>query len=225
MKNYQLILIILLLFTGILSCKKDETEKVPEYPAQYVYSYATEPVVKVFAKNGEITSNEEVINRFKSYLAEKKESSEYKGITVTYISADTIQLQIDETPEEKIRTVHRYNGVTYWESQDTTKFPILNSSFVKSSLFKYSPIYYVEYNLPWTTGFRKSVHFKQCYYAVENNEKLIIPFIDFAGYTIENGAFVGTGFNNTFDENSILNFGLNDTVVIREYAVELEKIN
>lgn len=225
MKTYQLILIILLLLTGISSCKKNEAEKAPEYPVQYIYSYATEPVVKVFTKSGEIISNEEVVKRFTSYLDEKKEPGDYEGITATYVSADTINLQIDDMPEEKPRTVHRLDRVTYWESQDTTKLPIFSVSFVRNSLFKYSPIFYEEQNLPWTTGYKKTILFKQCFYVIEDNEKLSLPILDCAGYTSKNGAFVGIKFNNKFDESSILNFELNDTVVIREYSIELEKVN
>ena len=106
----------------------------------------------------------------------------------------------------------------YWERQDTTEFT--NSSFFHfGDFFKYMPLYYEEFYVPWTTGFSTKIKGKECYYVVRDKKKLMLPMLDCI-YKNETGAVIIKEINNRFNENPISD--LNDTLLIREYVIELE---
>ena len=74
----------------------------------------------------------------------------------TYISADTVALKFDFSTEKEIRIVLEESDLIYWERQETTEFT--NSSFFHFGyFFKYQPLYYKEFDVPWATGYSKKV--------------------------------------------------------------------
>ena len=219
MKKYQTILLILLI-TGINSCNKNTDEEILEYPTKYTINYVTEPVVKIFTKGGEITPDDKIINRFRSSLPSNEEIKTTWQLTAIYTSADSIKLEINDVAEEKTRTVHYQDKLIYWESQDTIKMPIFNSMNV---YFKYSHLYYEEFSLPWTSGYKKVILYKHCFFVNEDDGKIELPMLDCVARTYENGFFTGLGINNKFNEKSVLNFSLNDTIAVWEYSIMLKE--
>jgi hypothetical protein len=219
MKKYQFLLLIILIM-GISSCKKDSDEELIEYPITYTSYGIANSNIRVFLKNQELTSTlkEQVINRQINYLPSLEEMEIEGKFVATYISADTVELKFNFSTEKEIRIVTEESDLIYWERQDITEFT--NSSFFHfGDFFKYLPLYYEEFDVPWATGYSKKVKGKECYYVVRDKKKLMLPMLDYI-YKNEIGAVIKKEINNRFNENSISD--LNDTLLIREYVIELE---
>ena len=222
MGKTQVILIILSII-GLSSCNKEPNEESIKYPITFTSKSIAKTSLRVFIKNEEITTpliKEEIISRQKIYLPVLEDMEIDGKIIATYISADTVKLLIDFSTEEETRIVREQSGLIYWESQDTTEFK--NSSYFHfSNLLNYVPIYYEEFNVPLTTGYSKATKGKECYYLIRDNKELELPMLDYI-FKNEIGAIVVTEVNNDFDEKSIMDLNLNDTIIVREYFIEMK---
>jgi hypothetical protein len=219
MKKYQFLLLIILIM-GISSCKKDSDEELIEFPITYTSYGVGNSNIRVFINNQELTSTlkEQVINRLINYLPSLEEMEIAGKFVATYISADTVELKFDFSTEQEIRIAREESDLIYWERQDTTEFT--NYSFFHFGYFlKYLPLYYEEFDVPSATGYNKKVKGKECYYVVREKNKLMLPMLDYI-YKNEIFAVIKKEINNRFNENSISD--LNDTLLIREYVIELE---
>ncbi len=217
--NKNQILLIIFFFTGISSCKKDFIE----HPITYASYSITSPDIKIFTKNGEITSSalkNNLIKRHEKYLTEL-ESVDIEGkIIATYISENSVELTIDNTKEQRARTVHEIAELIYWEKKDTSQF-VVNPTLNIRNLLKYHPLFYEENNMPQFTGYEKFAKLKECCYVLNSSGKLKIPMLDYF-YKHEFGYHSISGINNAFDENSLSNLSTNDTIIIQEYLIEME---
>lgn len=207
---------------GISSCKKDSDEKLIAYPITYTSYAIANSNIRVFLKNQELTSTlkEQIINRQIKYLPSLEEMEIAGKFIATYISADTVELKFDFSTEQEIRIVREESDLIYWERQDTTEFT--NSSFFHfGNLFKYLPLYYEEFEVPSATGYSKKIRGKECYYVFKNEKEIEFPMLDYI-YKNEIGAVIKNEINNRLNENSIPDLNLNDTLIIREYVIEMK---
>jgi hypothetical protein len=210
------------LIISISSCKKDSEDELISYPITYTSYAITKSNIRVFIKDQELTSTlkEQIINKQIDYLPSLEEMEIAGKFIASYISADTVELHFDFSTEKETRIVREEFDLIYWESQDTTEFT--NSSFFHfGSLFKYLPLYYEEFEVPAATGYSRKIKGKECYYVFRENEKIELPMLDYI-YKNNMGAVIKNEINNRFNESKISNLKLNDTLLIREYVIELE---
>ena len=224
MNKNQLFLLILSLI-GIYSCEKNSEEILPQYPITYKSYLISESEIKVYTKNGEITSSNlknDIIQRFKIYLTDI-ENLEIDGkIEATYLAEDTVKLKIDNIEEEQPRLIYEKDSLIYWENQDTTvlRFPIRNNPH-NSDFLLYTPLYYKEIYVPTATGYSTVFLGKECYYVIRGNDKLILPMFDLV-YKNEFEATTITEINNKFIESFLSLIGDNDTIVYQKYNIEMK---
>jgi len=216
----NLIIFVLFLIAGIYSCKKD----VVEYPITYSSYSISDPTIKIYTRNGEVTSSvlvNNIVNRYQSNLNKLENDKIKEKIVVTYISEDSTELTIDKIKEDKLRSVHEIDGVIYLEKQDTSIFPF-GPLFKVQDLNKYYPLYYTETFAPPGSGYSKYSRFKECFFLIKNGGKLKIPMFDF--FWIHNtGYLISTPeINNSFKEDGLNNFFVNDTMIIQEYLIEMK---
>jgi hypothetical protein len=216
----NLIVSVLFLIAAISSCKKD----VVEYPITYSSNSISEPTIKVYTRNGEVTSTalvNNIISRYQSNLNKLEDDKIKERIVITYISEDSTEITIDKIREDKLRSVHEIGGVIYLEKQDTTIFPF-GPLFKVQDLNKYYPLYYTETPAPTASGYSTYARFKDCFFLIKNGGKLKIPMFDF--FWIFKSGYLRSipEINNSFKEAGLNNFFVNDTMIIQEYLVEMK---
>jgi hypothetical protein len=218
MNKYQIVVVVLLM-AWLCSCKED-----PEYPVKYTSCCITAPEIRVFTKDGEIASSSltnDIISRYEVFFPELDTLNIEGKIIATYTSANSVELQVNSVSEEKARVAYEYEGLIYWENQDTAMCFFPYDEYI-NDLLVYTPLHYEEYNIPTSTGFSTVLKLKDCYYVFKNNGNLKIPMVDYIYYEgQDNVVLVYGGLNNEFDESSISGLGA-DTIVVREYSIELE---
>lgn len=208
------------LIIGMSSCKKDSVE----YPITYSSYLGSTSNIKAYTKDGEVSSatlTNSIVKRYQYYL-NKLGTDDISGkIVATYISEDSVELTIDNVKENKRRSVHENAGVVFWEKQDTSMYGF-GPLFEVEYLYKYRPIYYYEYFAPPGSGYLRYAKFKECYFIIKNGKKLNIPMFDFLW--IDDGRIVRSisGINNSFSKDGLTNFFANDTMLIREYTIEMK---
>jgi len=216
----NLILIVLFLIAGIYSCKKDTVD----YPITYSSSSISDPSIKVYTRNGEVTSSD-LINKLVVRFQDKlkiSENDKIKGkVIVNYISADSVELTIDNVKEAKSRSVHEINGVIYLEKQDTT-LKGFGPTFKIDDVYKYSPIYYEEYYAPAGSGYSKYAKIKDCYFLINKGGTLNIPMFNFLWVWNTNSAYPYSGNNNSFKPEGLQKFNYADTIIIQQYYIEMQ---
>jgi hypothetical protein len=218
MKKNQ-ILIVLFIIVGICSCKKDSIE----YPITYSSNSISDPTIKVYTRDGEMTSSaliNNLIMRFQDKI-NKLESDKIKGtVVVTYVSKDSVELTIDNVKEDRLRSVHEIDGVIYLEKQDTSMSGF-GPLFKIEDVYKYNPIYYKEFFAPPGSAYSKYTKFKECYYLIRNGGKLNIPMFDFLWIWDTNTGVPFYGNNNSFKEDGMGTFLIGDTAIIQQYLIEM----
>ena len=222
MSKWQIILIIFLMI-GISSCNKDSVEELIEYPLTFTSYLITESEIKVYTKDGEITladSKNKIIQRYKNNLTDL-ESVEIQGkVIATYLSENTVELTFDNIKEEKSRLVYEKDGLIYWEKQDTSGMPV-NFTFDVATILKYQPLYYEEFDVPMSTGYRKAAKYKECFFVKKKNEGFEVPMFDYLYKTVF-GLPTILGINNEFNESRLSLIDSNDTIIIQEYSIEMK---
>lgn len=219
MKRKQFIL-ILVLIVGTYSCQNDAVQ----YPITYSSGLVSEQSIKVYTKDGEITSSNvvnSVLKRYQFNLSNIQTGQAVGNLKVTYLSEDSVELTINNIKENKLRAVHEKDGITYWEKQDTTYSGI--GGFQIENLYKYYPFYYHEYKMMPSNGmFIMDTKFKECFYIIKEGKKLSIPMIEFVwihyGYT-KGETFLG--INNSFRKEGLPDLFAKDTMLVQQYSIEL----
>jgi hypothetical protein len=208
-----------MLIIGINSCKKDPIQ----YPIIYSSDLITESNIKVYTKNGEITSStviNSVVNRYQSYLT-NLESEQVRGkIVATYLSENSVELTINKVKEDKLRSVHEDAGVIYWEKQDITESGF-GPIFRIEDVYKYRPFYYDEYIAPPGSGYLKYFKYKECYYIIRNGKKINIPMIE-SVWIHDVYKVKYPGKNNSFSKEGLSMLPVGDTILIQQYSVEMK---
>lgn len=222
MRKWQVILIVFTMF-GISSCDKNSDEELIEYPVTFTSYFISEPVISVYTRNGEVTSTDlknKTIERYKNNLTNIESVDIQKKIIATYLTENTVELTLDNNKEEKVRTVKELDGLIYWEKQDTSSM-LVNIPFYVAAILKYQPLYYEEFNVPTSTGYRKAAKYGECFYVKKKDEGFEVPIFDYIYKTVFELSTVN-GINNEFDESNLLLIGSNDTLIIQEYSIEIK---
>ena len=202
------------------SCKKDSVG----YPITYSSNLISESSIKVYTKDGEVTSPALInnfVNRYQDYLSGLGNAKIKGKIVATYLSADSVELTINNIKEAKRRSVHEIAGVIYWEKQDTT-WSGFGPLFKVEDVYKYHPIYYIEYNAQIGSGYTKYTIFKDCYFMIKNGGKLSIPMFDFIEIHFGEKWQSSLGNNNSFNKDGLTKFFVNDTMLIQSYLIEMK---
>ena len=165
-----------------------------------------------------------MINNFVShyqYHLNKLESDKIKGqIVASYLSADSVELTIDNIKENKRRAVREISGITYWEKPAISMIGI-GPIFKVEDLYKYHPLYYNEASAPPGSGYMKYANLKECYFTIQTGGKPNIPMFDFLWIDDGRLAQVNSQINNSFKKEGLVNFLANDTMMIRSYSIEM----
>lgn len=222
MRIFQRLLLILLIIGGY-SCKKDSDDIVTEFPMTYESYLISESEIKVYTKEGELSSpclKNKIIERYKKNLTDL-ENIEIDGkVVAKYFAKDTVKLTIDKNEEEQVRLVYEKNGIIYWEKQDTLKMPVYFGTNFYSKC-KYKPLYYVEYDVPKAKGYDKEAKYKECFYVKKKNLGFEVPMFDFVYKTVF-GEPATKEINNEFNESYLTLIGDNDTIIIQKYNIEMK---
>ena len=222
MNKFKLSLLILLI-TGVCSCKKNSEEILLEYPVTYESYFISEGEIKVYIKEGEITLpqiKDAIIQRFKNNLSDLGNVEIEEKVVATYLSENKVKVTIDKEEEEKIRFVYEKDGIIYWEKQDTSGIPAYPPLFIGKILI-HQPLYYEEFDVPNVTGYSKAAKYKECFYVKKNIEGFELPMFDYVHKT-ELGQPVILGINNEFNENYLSLIGRNDTILIQKFNIEMK---
>ncbi|TLX73748.1 hypothetical protein E9993_14920 [Labilibacter sediminis] len=207
----------------VFSCNRDSEEESIEYPLVYESFSILESDIKVYTKNGELTLvdlKEDIIKRYKNNLSDV-ETNDFEGkIVVTYLAENIVKLTLDNNAEERNRQVKEYKGLIYWEKQDTSSI-IVDMNFYASSILKYQPLYYEEFDVPTSTGYIKVAKYKECFFAKKKGNGFEVPMFDYVCITEFEQSTI-TGINNEITENSLPLIGENDTIIIQEYKIEMK---
>lgn len=226
MKTNLNLLVVICLLIITFSCN-DDTNSF-EYPTTYISRSVSEMNIKVYTNSGEITNRlikDEFIKRYKDYLMELDKIEIEGELTATYISSNTVELSKKDLATSEIRTVHDLSGLIYWEKPEI--YNIVGSPQLDFLIkyFSYHPLFMeedtpiVSPSGPNSTTFR----LKECFYVKKKNNYLIMPYLDFY-FKNAYQQFSVRRFNNKFNSDSISSLGVNDTIMIQEYNIEI-KIN
>jgi len=221
MNKIQISLILLII--GIIACKKDSIQ----YPITYSSYSISGANIKVYTRDGEITSTALVSNVFahyQSYLTNTVSADISGKFIANYISSDSVELTINNIKEDKRRSIHELAGMVYWEKQDTAwtgRAPFWDMDY----LFQYLPLYYNKYNAPAGSGYYQYVKSRDCYFITKNRGDLNLPMFDFVQIISEYNFIQSTkGINNSFNKDGLINFFAgynNDTILIQSYTVKM----
>lgn len=215
---------------GLSSCKEEDNNELVSYPVTYTNVPVTESCFRVFTKNGEITNSitaHNFINKY-GYSLTGMNNYNFSGkVTLTYLSPDSVELSMLDSDDTDTLTVHNKPELIYWEEKDTTIIPFAISmdgrrSFI-NNIFKYKPLYYEEFVMPLSSGYGMIAKYKKCYYAERDGANFILPMFDvFYKYDILSYTS-GFAINNIFNRAFISYLDTNDTLIIKEYSLELKK--
>jgi hypothetical protein len=219
MNKNQFVLISVLIVV-ISSCKNNSVD----YPITYSSGLVTEHSIKIYTKDGEVTSSNvinSVLNRYQFNFSKIQDGQAGGRLVATYLSEDSVELTINNIKENKLRAVHEKNGLIYWEKQDTSYSGI--GGFQIENLYKYHPFYYHEYRMVPPDGlYLINTKFKECYYIIKDGEKLRIPMIEFVwihfGY---NNGISFLGVNNSFYKEGLPDLFAKDTILVQQYSIEM----
>ena len=219
--NKPILPLLISLCFFILSCDKND-EGTVDYPINYTSKAYTEINYRIFTQDGEITSTSEVeniINSHKELFTDLNKDEINGRIIATYLSEDFVQITIDGSSEEKLRSISATPDMVYWEAQDTTTVVGHEAYFILNNL-KYPPLHFEEFHVPMSSGFVTAIKAKDCFFVIPNKKKLKLPFFDY----VRKGEFSVTQtleINNSFKKNEF-NVYTGDTLLIQEYFIELE---
>lgn len=234
-------LLVLSILLGLQCCKEDELVEYPiSYPMNYVNSPVTEFTIKAFTKDGEITDSTKFNYLLKKYgylLSGINNYSSEGDFTATYLDSENVMIRKAKSDKTDTLTVHKTTDLIYWERKDTI------STFIRhNSIYKYKPLYYEEFLIPYSSGFTIAAKYKQCYYVKTENKDLILPMFDMLYYmhdsypppfsdNINNEFYIHDSYiplfsvniNNEFCRDSVSILGVNDTIIIKVYTLRLIK--
>ncbi|MCW0481679.1 hypothetical protein [Gaoshiqia sediminis] len=219
--NWRLCLLLFAILLGVgISCNKDRTD----YPITYTSRVVQEAGIRVFTRNGEIISQplkDEVISRCAGFLPELEEIDVAEVLQATYLSCRSVELIIDQVPEEKARTVNQVDDIIYWENPDSA---LIENGFLfngSNNLLAYYPFYYREIPIPTPSGFTTVIMARHCYYVEKEKENLHVPMLDMI---LKWGSepyecYPAIGINNALKEGGYTGLAGTDTLIVRDYVL------
>lgn len=217
------ILSLILLILIVASCNQDEY--IIEYPTTFVSTKISNQNIRVFTKKGEIKDSKitsELINRIKDKLTDVNNLNVQNEISVTYLSSTGIELNTINPPETQELNLHETPNITYWERKNVSK-AVIGVYDYNANHYKYQPLYF---KILGVNALINSTLFEsqECLYAKKKGKAIVMPFLDFYHkgkkdfYNYEYGV---NKINNSFVSESFSKLGINDTIVVQEYNVEL----
>jgi hypothetical protein len=210
----------------VLQCCKEND--ISNYPISYINLPVSDFSFRAYTKNGEITDSIKFNYLIKKYNCLITEVSNYNSegkLIISYLSKEKVEIRNFETNKSDTLTVHNKSGLIYWERKDTISSPISFSSeaYYFNKIFKYKPLYYMEFAIPPSSGYSKVAKYKQCFYVKPDGENLILPMINFLYIQDIYAHFYDVELNNEFCEDCLLALGINDTIIINQYNLKLKK--
>ncbi len=222
MKHIHPYLVILLCLI-FASCEKESAEEAIKYPITYKSYSISDIRYRIFTSDGEISSTpikQDIINRHKDFLTDSISENFEDRIIVTYTTQDSVQVSYDGLLEEKQRKAIETPEMIYWEKQDTLMFENINFPFFEN-YFKYTSLFYEEFQVPTATGFTRIIKTMECYYATKKREEIILPMLDYY-YKNEYEYFNMKGINNELIENPLFNLPPLGTLIVMEYQINMK---
>lgn len=218
MNKYMKILFFLSLL-GLQSCKEEE---IINYPTTYSNTPVTEYTIKAFTQNGEITDSFKLnhLIRMSGDLLTGMDNYNSEGdFVATYLSPEKVLINKSDSENTDTLDIHKIDDLIYWEKKDT-----ISSFFRHSITFKYKPLYYEEIPIPISSGYPCIVKYKPCYYVKQDGQDLVLPMFDMIFYIGDSHTPIpGVNINNELCVDSISYFGINDTLIIKEYNLILKQ--
>lgn len=218
MNKYMKILFFLSLL-GLQSCKEEE---IISYPTTYSNAPVTEYTIKAFTQNGEITDSlklNHLIRMSGDLLTGMDKYNSEGDFVATYLSPEKVLINKSDSENTDTLDIHKIDDLIYWEKKDT-----ISSFFRHSITFKYKPLYYEEIPIPISSGYPSIVKYKPCYYVKQDGQDLVLPMFDMIFYIGDSRTPIpGININNEFCVDSISYFGINDTLIVKEYNLILKQ--
>lgn len=218
MNKYMKILFFLSLL-GLQCCKEEE---IISYPTTYSNTPVTKYTIKAFTQNGEITDSlklNHLIRMSGDLLTGMDKYNSEGDFVATYLSPEKVLINKSDSENTDTLDIHKIDDLIYWEKKDT-----ISSFFRHSITFKYKPLYYEEIPIPISSGYPCIVKYKPCYYVKQDGQDLVLPMFDMIFYIGDSRTPIpGININNEFCVDSISCFGINDTLIVKEYNLILKQ--
>lgn len=210
-KTIKLVTIAWVMLLAFSSCEKDK-----DFPKKYVFDSFYTGDLKAFTNTGEITDQLKI----NDFIEEQNEHFWQSGY-----QSNNWQVEIEILSESKARIYDsdtsiyfdlvRKNGIIYFQFADM----MISHSALTDERLKYSPLFVQSEPTP---GGVSSLYLP-CYYIIESNGELHVPFVSYVE-TISTGNFMSSqgigNYNNVFNTtylNKVQNNGnLIDTIVYQD---------
>ena len=215
------IILLLVLIAGLIASCSDSSD---DYPKVYTSDKAVEGALRLFTGEGEILNQqliESFITRHKQQVINVDAMNVKDRYVVTYQNATDIVIEANGKEEQG--KAYEIDNVIYWEHPDTLTI------YSKVPFNKYQPIYLEEFDIPSTTGYKKTIRYKDCIYAEKHQGTIRIPFVVMflKVSDVNSGSIVTSYFH---DNNAIVIEDLvspnaylsaNDTIMVQDYYIEM----
>jgi len=215
------IILLLVLIAGLIASCSDSSD---DYPKVYTSDKAVEGALRLFTGEGEILNQqliESFIARHKQQVINVDAMNVKDRYVVTYQNATDIVIEANGKEEQG--KAYEIDNVIYWEHPDTL------TTFFKIPYNKYQPIYSEEFNIPSTTGYNKTIRYKDCIYAEKHEGTIRLPMV--AMFSKETDPDQGSIVSNYYQANNVIlidilfkqhpYWDVNDTIIIQDYYIEL----
>jgi len=199
---------------SLISCDNDSTE----YPIEYISHSIVDNSIKVYTKDGEISSDpigKDFIERHKADLTQVDIKSHEGKMKATYTSSATVEIDFENDTGK--REVHQEADLIYWEDQEISIRPY-SYGFDHQNFLSHKPLYYIESDLPASTGLSKNTQLKHCYYLKSSHGKLNFPLLEFLHKHSE-GYYYFYG-NNEFNTAAKSDLTATDTIIVQQNWLE-----
>jgi len=223
-KYYNNISILTTLLIFLCSCEKES----------YVYDgtyYATSFQVKkerLFTKSGEIYSQIFIDNYIKNnnidFLISQDSIINVDGnIKVEFSHESKAQVTMNEKLET--RDSYRKGMYFYLESEDTSYRVNYEYSYIQENIMLNFPLYIKHDSAPFPNGgfWPVLTTFKHCYYLKTNENTLEYPMLSYRINISDEYSESNFYANNEFNRDVLSYLKMNDTLIIQETKIVLEK--
>ncbi|MGZ2371394.1 hypothetical protein ACXR6G_16565 [Ancylomarina sp. YFZ004] len=201
---------------SLISCDKETSE----YPREYTSHSIVDITIKVYTKDGDISSNpigKDFIERHKDIIS-KLDTKKFAGqMKATYTSDSNVDIAFENYTG--IRDVHQEANLVYWEDKEISQIST-KDKFSNKTFLLHKPLYYIESELPIATGFTKNTDFKHCYYLKSTKGMLKYPLIEIL-FKYQNGLSYFSENNNEFDKSCVSEFTETDTLLVQQAWLEM----
>jgi len=219
-------IVILCFLLSCLSCEKEHT-----YSGLYRSSIIDISQIRLFSKNGEITDK----NKIHDYVSRRKIDFLIENIDTALNVTDKVQIEF-VSDDRVIFTYNDYsdnrilknvNDYLYFESEAISTRYNIGSDLFYDKVITHTPLFADTIPISSSSGFSTKTDYKHCYYTKKRTTFIEFPILSFHYMSVLSDVYFSSEsygwFNNEFNANSLNYLTANDTLVIQEMNIMLEK--